>query len=51
MIVYRLIATAMNDHQELLSSYVAQSNELQVRGPNVKNGIVVHAWSIDHRLD
>ena len=34
-IIYRLIATAMNDYLELLSSYVAQNNELQVRGPNV----------------
>ena len=25
----------MNDYQELLSSYVAQNNELQERGPNV----------------
>ena len=34
-IVYRLIATVMNDYQELLNSYVAQNNGLQVRGPNV----------------
>ena len=26
---------AMNDYLELSSSYVAQNNELQVRGPNV----------------
>ena len=51
MIVHRLNATVMNDYQELLSSYVAQSNELQVQGPNVKNDIAVYAWSINHRLD
>lgn len=30
LIIYRLIATAINDYQELLSSYIAQNNELQV---------------------
>ena len=35
LIEYRLIATAINDYLELLSSYIAQNNELQVRGPNV----------------
>ena len=29
LIVYRLVATAMNDYQEVLSSYVAQNNESQ----------------------
>ena len=27
-IIYGLIATAMNDYLELLSSYIAQNNEL-----------------------
>ena len=30
-----LLYMAMNDYQELLSSYVAQNNELQVQGPNI----------------
>ena len=33
IIVYRFIATAMNGYQELLGSYLAQNNELQVWGP------------------
>ena len=42
-IIYRLIATAMNDYLELLSSYVAQNNELQVRGP--KNSTIPDSQS------
>ena len=46
MMLYRLIALAMNDYQGLLSSYVAR-NELQIRGPNILTHI---SSSVEYRL-
>ena len=36
--LFQFFATYTHDYLELLSSYVAQNNELQVRGSNVSIG-------------